>query len=98
MRRFGINANPGDLRLIALADQGVTAATMQAACEEAKRVKRDAPIPPAFVFSIVERWAKEASGIQAAGAAQPQVDRTSYPARTEPFDPVAHVNRNRRTS
>lgn len=72
MRRFGINSNPGDLRLIALAEQGVTVETMQAACEEAKRSKRDSAIPPNFVFSIVERWAKEATELKATGATQPR--------------------------
>ncbi len=72
MRPFGINSNSGDPRLIALADQGVTVATMTAACEEAKRVKRDEAIPPGFVFSILERWAKEAASLSAAGAAQPR--------------------------
>ena len=72
MRRFGISSNPGDLRLIALADQGVTVETMQAACEEAKRVKRDAPIPPAFVLAILERWAKDAAALRAGGATQPR--------------------------
>lgn len=76
MRRFGISSNPGDLRLIALAEQGVTPETMQAACEEAKRAKRDAAIVPNFVFSILERWAKEARELQAACAAQPGATTT----------------------
>jgi hypothetical protein len=93
MRRFGISSNPGDLRLIALADQGVTVETMQAACEEAKRSKRDAAIPANFVFSIVERWAKEAADLQASGAAPPR--QVNGYAQPEKFDPVAYVNRNR---
>lgn len=68
MRPFGINSNPGDLRLIALAEQGVAPETMRAACEEAKRSKRDAAISPAFVFSILERWAREARDLNASGA------------------------------
>lgn len=96
MRRVGINSNPGDPRLIALAEQGVSVATMQAACEEARRVKGDAPIPVGFVFSILERWAKDAADLNARGAQQPH--QVNGHARAEPFDPVAHVNRNRRTS
>jgi hypothetical protein len=72
MRAFGINGNPADLRLIALADQGVTADTVRAACETAREAKRGAAIPPAFVFSILERWAKEAADLKAKGAAQPR--------------------------
>jgi uncharacterized protein YdaU (DUF1376 family) len=96
MRAFGISSNPGDLRLIALADQGVSVETMQAACETAKKAKPNEPISPAYVMAIVERWAKEAAALNATGAAQPQ--QGNGHARTEPFDPVAHVNRNRRTA
>jgi hypothetical protein len=95
MRAFGISSNSGDPRLMALADQGVTTATMTAACEDARKAKKGAPIPPGFVFSILERWAKEAAELNATGATQPQVNGHG---RVEPFDPVAHVNRNRRTS
>ena len=93
MRRFGINSNPGDLRLIALADQGIAVDTVNAACEAAKKSKPDAAIPPAYVFSILERWAKDAADLQANGAAPP-----GRPGTPEKFDPVAYVNRNRITS
>lgn len=72
MRRFGINSSPGDLRLIALADQGITVETIDAACKAAKRSKPDEAIPPAYVFSIVERWAKDAAELNASGAAPPR--------------------------
>ncbi|WP_312165887.1 YdaU family protein [Massilia timonae] len=72
MRRFGISSNPGDLRLIALADQGITVDTVNAACEAAKKSKPDAAIPPAYVFSILERWAKDAAELKATGAAAPR--------------------------
>lgn len=71
MRTFGINGSPGDLRLIALADQGVSVETVRAACEAAKKAKPNESIPPAYVLSILERWAKEAATLNAAGAAQP---------------------------
>lgn len=71
MRRFGISSNPGDMRLVTLAAQGVTADTMTAACEDARKAKKGAPIPPGFVFSILERWAKDAAGLNAVGAAPP---------------------------
>jgi hypothetical protein len=71
MRRFGINSNPGDLRLIALSSQGVSVETVTAACEDAKKAKKGEPIPAGFVFSILERWAREASGLNANGAAPP---------------------------
>jgi hypothetical protein len=95
MRRFGISSNPGDLRLIALAEKGVTPETMQAACEEAKRAKRDAAVSPGFVFSILDRWAKEASGMQAAGATPPRQHNGHAYTPAEKFNPTAYVNRNR---
>jgi uncharacterized protein YdaU (DUF1376 family) len=94
MRDVGIMGQPADPRLIALAEQGVTVETMQAACADAKRSKPEERIAPAYVFAILERWAKEAAGLNARGAAQPQ--QVNGHGRTEPFDPVAHVNRNRR--
>jgi uncharacterized protein YdaU (DUF1376 family) len=71
MRGFGIMSNPGDPRLMAIADQGVTAETVKAACEQAKRSKPNEPIGPAYVIAILERWAKEASELNAAGATRP---------------------------
>ena len=68
MRKAGVDAQPADPRIIALATQGVTPATMAAACAEAKLSKPNERIKPGYVIAIVERWAKEASGIQANGA------------------------------
>lgn len=72
MRRFGINSNPGDLRLIALAEQGVSMESMQAACEAAKKAKPDEAIPAAYVLAILERWAKDAAELNAKGATAPR--------------------------
>jgi hypothetical protein len=58
--------------MIALADQGVQPETVTAACEEAKRAKPSERIPPGFVLAILERWAKEATSRNVAGAAQPR--------------------------
>jgi uncharacterized protein YdaU (DUF1376 family) len=95
MRAFGINSNPGDMRLIALADQGVTVDTVQAACEAAKKAKPNEAIPPAYVLSILESWAKKARDLQATGAAPPLQLRA---VPSEKFNPTAYVNRNRKTS
>jgi uncharacterized protein YdaU (DUF1376 family) len=72
MRDFQVSANPSDPRLMALAAQGVTAETVRAACEDAKRSKPNERIPPAYVFSILERWAKDAASLRAGGATQPR--------------------------
>jgi hypothetical protein len=92
MNAAGVKAQPADPRLIALAGQGVTPETVTAACETARQSKPNENISVCYVVAIVERWAKEASGMQVAGTYQPRADRTALP---EKFDPVAHVNRNR---
>ncbi|SDC69830.1 Uncharacterized conserved protein YdaU, DUF1376 family [Massilia sp. PDC64] len=95
MRELGIMGQPADPRLIALADQGVSVETMRAACEDAKRSKPNERIAPAYVFAILERWAREASELNANGAAPPrQVNGHAY-APAEKFNPTAYVNRNR---
>jgi len=71
MRGFGIMSNAGDPRLMAIAEQGVTVQTITAACEQAKRSKPNEAIGPAYVFGILERWAKEAAELKTAGAAAP---------------------------
>ncbi len=106
MRRFGIKSNPGDLRLVALAAQGIAPETVTAACEEAKRSKPNEAIPPAFVFSILERWAREAAALNAKGAAQPRasprqagqantqrlIDRINRKETHEPNDRIIDIN------
>jgi uncharacterized protein YdaU (DUF1376 family) len=94
MIRAGISAQSGDPRLMALAAQGVSVETTLAACREALASKPGEKIKPGYVFAILERWAKEAAGLSATGATQPQ--HLNGHGRPEAFDPVAHVNRNRR--
>lgn len=84
MRSFQVSANPSDPRLMALAAQGVAAETVRAACEDAKHSKPRERIPPAYVFSILERWAKEAATLKASGAAQPRASpRQAQQANTQ---------------
>ncbi|MDK6077921.1 YdaU family protein [Massilia varians] len=92
MIRAGISAQSGDPRLIALAAQGVSVETVQAACAEAKVSKPGEAIKPGYVFAILERWSAEASKLRANGAAPTAPGR---PGQPEKFDPVAYVNRNR---
>jgi len=72
MRKHGVMSQPGDPRLIALAEQGVTVETIEAACEEAKQAKPGERIGPAYVAAIVQRWSAEAKSIDAAGAKPPK--------------------------
>ena len=94
MIREGISAQSGDPRLITLAEQGVTIENVQAACREARTSKPNEAIKPGYVFAILERWAKEAKSLNAAGAAQPKTNGHTY-APVEKFNPTAYVNRNR---
>lgn len=72
MRSAGVLSQPADPRIIALAAQGVTVETVQAACAEAKRSKPNESIGPGYIVAIIERWAKEAKSINAQGAQQPR--------------------------
>jgi hypothetical protein len=74
MRRFGLNANPGHPLLVTLAAQGVTPATVQAACDEAKLRKR---MNVGYVLGILERWKADADALRLTGVTVP-------PARASP--------------
>ncbi|WP_157130318.1 hypothetical protein [Burkholderia pseudomallei] len=92
MREFGVQANPADPRIIALAEQGVSPETVRAACEEAKRSKPNERIAAGYIVSIIERWANEASKLKAGGAKAP------VRATSQKFDPIAYVNKDRVTN
>lgn len=68
MRENGVESQPGDPRIIALAEQGVTPETVAAACVELKRQKPGERISPGLVASVITRWAKDATKIQGAQA------------------------------
>lgn len=73
MRKAGVQAQPAHPLLIKLAADGVSPATVTAACAEARKTKpAPARIPPGFVISILKRWALEAQALKVAGAAIPQ--------------------------
>jgi len=71
LRGFSISSNPSDPRLIAFAKQGVTASTMQAACETARKAKPNDSLSVGYIASILERWAKEAAALHTHGAREP---------------------------
>ncbi|KDR25981.1 hypothetical protein [Caballeronia zhejiangensis] len=73
LRKFGVMCNPSDPRLQELADQGVTADTMAAACEAAKVAKAGSneALSLGYVVAIVKRWAAEAAQMRVAGAKAP---------------------------
>ncbi|MFP3652272.1 MULTISPECIES: DUF1376 domain-containing protein [Burkholderia] len=61
MRRHSIEAHPGDPRVIAAAEAGMTVETIEAACVEAKASDPTGRIKAGFVIAIAQRWAAEAS-------------------------------------
>lgn len=72
LRQANIDSNPGDPRLIALAEQGVSLQTVEAACEQARRAKPPPErIPVGYVVGILEGWARKAASTQVAGALKP---------------------------
>jgi hypothetical protein len=70
MRTAGIESQPADPRLIALAEQGVTPETVAAACAEAKQAKPGERIGVAYVVAILNRWSADAGKVAAGGANQ----------------------------
>ena len=89
MREFGVQSNPADPRIVALAEQGVTPETVRAACEQAKLAKPNETVAAGYIVSILQRWAAEASKLKASGAKAPAG------GKAQKFDPVAYVNKNR---
>jgi uncharacterized protein YdaU (DUF1376 family) len=61
MRRHSIEAQPGDPRVIAAAEGGVTVETVEAACGEARAAKGGQRIGAGYVLTIAERWTREAA-------------------------------------
>jgi uncharacterized protein YdaU (DUF1376 family) len=61
MRRHSIEAQPGDPRIIAAAQSGITVETIEAACAEAKSSDPEGRIKPGFVLSIAQRWTADAA-------------------------------------
>lgn len=61
MRRHSIEAQPGDPRIIAAAEAGVTVATIEAACAQAKAAKPNERIPPNYVVTIAMNWTADAA-------------------------------------
>nr|WP_249207047.1 DUF1376 domain-containing protein [Burkholderia cenocepacia] len=60
MRRHSIETHPGDPRVIAAAEAGMTVETIEAACVEAKASDPTGRIKAGFVLKIAERWTAEA--------------------------------------
>jgi uncharacterized protein YdaU (DUF1376 family) len=84
MRRNSVDAQPGDPRVIAAAEAGVTIATVEAACAEAKAVKPGQRINAGYVLTIAERWTRDAAAPRPAGSVgRPPQQRTYHDERAD---------------
>ncbi|AET91068.1 hypothetical protein BYI23_B004610 [Burkholderia sp. YI23] len=61
MRRFSIDAQPGDPRIVAAAEAGISVETIEAACAEAKASDPVGRIKAGFVIAIAQRWTADAA-------------------------------------
>jgi hypothetical protein len=97
LRSAGIQAQPADPRLIALAKQGVTPETVLSACAEAATSKPGEVVGVGYILKIIERWTSEASKLSGSAASPPQPPTRGIVSQLRPakFNPTAHVNRNR---
>lgn len=89
LRECGIEAQPADPRLIALAKRGVKPETLQAAAAEAKQAKPGERIPAGYVIAIVDRWTSEAESIGASSGAPPP--RAGPPSREEGREQASRI-------
>lgn len=75
MRRHSIEAQPGDPRIIAAAEAGITPETIEAACAEAKASDPTGRIKAGFVIAIAQRWTADASKPRTHSRGTPRNDR-----------------------
>lgn len=72
MRRHSIEAQPGDPRIVAAAEQGISVETIEAACAEAKSSDPNGRIKAGFVIAIAQRWTADASNPRPVARTQPR--------------------------
>lgn len=83
MRRHSIEAHPGDPRIIAAAEAGMSVETIEAACVEAKSSNPNGRIKAGFVIAIAQRWSSEAAKPRAASRSLPNAQRSYHDERAD---------------
>jgi len=73
LRKEGVQCQPTDPRIVALAEQGTTVELVLDALTHARKSKPDQPIALPYLIAILMRWAKEAKAIKVTGACAPLV-------------------------
>lgn len=71
MRKHGISSQPGDPRIVAASNAGMTVETITAASLEAQAKKPNESIKPGYVLAIANAWHAEASAPQPTPTRQP---------------------------
>jgi len=96
MRRHSIEAQPGDPRVIAAAESGISIETVEAACGEARAAKQGQRINAGYVLTIAERWTREAAAPRPAPSARASPQRTPsyHDERAATIAALTGANRN----
>lgn len=83
MRRHTVEAQPGDPRVIAAAEAGVSIETVEAACGEAKAAKPGQRINAGYVLTIAERWTRDAAAPRPTANGRMPQQRTYHDDRAD---------------
>jgi hypothetical protein len=94
MRRNSIEAQPGDPRIVAAAEAGITVETIEAACAEAKASDPTGRVKAGFVVAIAQRWTADAARPPPAGRSRPKTPRSYHDERADTI--AALTGRSRR--
>jgi hypothetical protein len=94
MRRNSIEAQPGDPRIVAAAEAGISVETIEAACAEAKAADPVGRIKAGFVVAIAQRWTSDAAKPPPAGRSRPPQHRSYHDERADTI--AALTGRSRR--
>lgn len=92
MRRHSIEAQPGDPRIIAAAENGITVETVEAACAEAKRKKQGQRANAGFVLSIADSWTQQAAAPRPPARSSP-TNRSYHDERADTIAGLTGRNR-----
>lgn len=86
MRRYSIPATPSHPNIIALAQQGISLETVDAACSETREAKPNESIAVNYIVKKLEGWAKQATDVQVRGAQKPSLVRTGSGNKQEALE------------
>ncbi|GJH31422.1 DUF1376 domain-containing protein [Paraburkholderia hospita] len=94
MRRHSVDSQPGDPRVQAAIDAGVTVETLEAACVSAKTKKTGQRVNAGYVLSIAEAWTREANAERPAASSRGNSRQPNY--HDERADVIAQMTGRKR--